>query len=383
MIEERIISSLLDNDFYTLTVGQVAFKSFPTLNVQYQFINRNGTPFPDGFINELNHQLELMKGLRFTQPELDWLKFLGYFSDEYLKWLSEYQFNPSELTINQNNGILTIIINGSWVRTIMWEVPLLSLISELYYRILGLKPKNWWKDKILKKAQNLDDGSCLWIDFGTRRRFSFDVQNQVVSTMKYFKGFLGTSNIFLAFKHNIKPNGTMSHQGPMAMMAKYGIVNANRKWMKYWKETYGEKLLIYLVDTFTTDHFLSQFNQADALVWDGLRQDSGDPSEWMDKILKHYNGLDVPTTNKKFIFSDSLTDETYKELSLKYRNYATIVGGIGTALSNDCGHKPLNIVVKLISADGKDVVKLSDHKGKHTGKPEAIRLVKEQLRIGE
>ena len=126
MIEKQIISSLLDNDLYTFTVGQVAFKLFSTVQVRYQFINRGKTPFPEKFLDELNHQLKLMKNLRFTQLELNWIKSLGYISDEYLKWLSDYQFDPSELVINQNGGELTIIIKGSWMRTIMWEVPFLA-----------------------------------------------------------------------------------------------------------------------------------------------------------------------------------------------------------------------------------------------------------------
>ncbi len=385
MIEERIISSLLDNDLYTLTVGQVAFKLFPSIQVEYQFINRGKTPFPPNFIYELNHQLELMKTLSFVQSEIDWLKSLGYISDEYLRWLKNYKFDPLELNITQNGNDLTIKVNGYWLRTIMWEVPLLALISELYYKLSDSIPDNKWETRIVNKAKNLSDSGCLWIDFGTRRRFNFDVQNKVVETMKSFSGFLGTSNMFLAFKHGVKPNGTMSHQGPMAMMAKYGVKYANEYWMKHWKEVYGEKLLIYLVDTFTTKSFLKQFNKEDVLIWDGLRQDSGNPFEWMNEILSHYEKLGVNTIGKKFIFSDSLTDEKYKKLSLEYRNRATIIGGIGTFFSNDCGYKPLSIVIKLKSADFgygmREVIKLSDDQVKNTGNVNFINQIKRELGI--
>jgi nicotinate phosphoribosyltransferase len=385
IVDTPIISSLLDNDLYTFTVGQVAFKLFPSLEVEYQFINRGHTPFPDDFSDELKHQLHLMEGLQLNYSELTWLRSLGYIQNDYIDWLSYFRFDPSELTINQVGGELSIKIRGSWIRAIMWEVPLLALISELYYRLTNREANGLWVDRIVQKARNLNWGGCKWIDFGTRRRFSFRTQNEVVNTMKNYSGFLGTSNMFLAMKHNVSPNGTMSHQGPMAMMGKYGVVDANKEWMNCWKSCYGNKLLIYLVDTFTTDVFFRDFNTDEATLWNGLRQDSGKPDEWMEKVLSHYNRLGIPTKNKTFIFSDNLTDEKYKALSLKYREYATIIGGIGTFLSNDCGHKPLNMVIKLsgvkVGGKWKGAVKLSDDAGKYTGMPKDIERVKKTLKL--
>lgn len=386
IINEPLIKSILDQDLYTFTVGQIAFKKFPTARVKYQFINRGKTPFPDGFADELRHQLMCMNSLYLTSDELNYLKSLGYLEEDYLKWLNEYRFNPMEVTVDQIGYELTIGIDGLWMNTVMWEVPILALVSELYYKLSGLKPKPGWRTRILIKAQNLNAVDCLWVDFGTRRRHSFKVQNQVVSTMKQFGGFLGTSNVLLAMKHNVKPNGTMSHQGIMAMMVKYGVTNANREWMKVWREIYGNKLSIFLTDTFTTDNFLKDFTKEDAEEWSGLRQDSGDPEDWMDnKILPHYKKIDVGTKHKTFVFSDSLTDEKYKKLSLKYQQYATIIGGIGTFLSNDVGWTPLSIVIKLIDADFgegmKGSVKLSDNVGKYTGDPNDINNVKKELNI--
>lgn len=384
IVTDSIIKSLLDSDLYTLTVGQVAFNLFPNVQVEYKFINRNETYFNFAFDTELKHQLELLKNLKFTPLELDWLKSTGHFSDEYLKWLSDYQFDPNELIINQENGTLSIKIKGSWIRTIMWEVPLLATISELYYKLSKSTPIDEWKRKIVRKSKNLSNNGCNWIDFGTRRRFSFDVQNQVVDTMKHFSGFLGTSNMFLAFKHNVKPNGTMSHQGPMAMMAKYGAANVNKIWMDCWRKVYDEKLLTFLPDTFTTNVFLRNFNKEDALLW-SLRQDSGNPNEWIENILKFYDNLGIDSHNKTIVLSDSLTDESFVEYTKRYGDKIRIIGGIGTSLSNDCGYSPLSIVIKLASVDFGDgmtpVVKLSDNIAKNTGNSNLIQQIKEKLNI--
>lgn len=385
MIEQLIIRSLLDSDLYTFTVGQVAFLKFRTARVRYAFINRSKTEFPPDFANQLRHQLDFLSQLRLTNPEAYWLKMLEFFKDEYIDYLKSYQFDPSQVIIDDADKNLSIFIDGTWVDVIMWEVPLLALISELYYKMIEAIPDREWQTRLENKAKNLSDNGCNWIDFGTRRRFSFDVQNAVVDIMKGYKGFGGTSNCYLAMIHGVSPKGTMSHQGPMAMMAKYGVHDADKMWRQHWEEIYKDKLLVYLPDAFTTDNFLKRFTKEEAERWSGLRQDSGNPDEWMDKILAFYKKMDVNTKDKTFIFSDSLTDEKYKKLSIKYRQYANIVGGIGTFLSNDCGHKALSIVIKLSMANfGKGnipVIKLSDDKGKNTGDANMITCVKAVLQI--
>lgn len=381
-INNPIITSILDNDLYTATVGQIAFKDFPSTIVRYKFINRGKTKFPPGFADKLNEQLALMANLSLSQIEYEWLDSLDYFSYDYLQYLRHYKFNPSELTVTQIDGELSVEFNGKWESLIMWEVPFLALVSEIFYKLTGAIKDDGWLDRITQKAQNLSRNKCLWVDFGTRRRFDFEAQQAVVFSMKSYVGFLGTSNMLLAYQNGIIPIGTMSHQLPMALSALYGVSHSNRMCMKHWIKCYGNKLNTYLPDTFTTDVFLRDFNKKDAERWN-LRQDSGDPNKWMGKVLSHYDKLGMSTKDKTFVFSDGLTDEKYKQLSLKYRKYANIVGGIGTSISNDCGHPPLNIVVKLVAADFGDgfvdVVKLSDSPGKYTGNPEAIAQAKREL----
>jgi nicotinate phosphoribosyltransferase len=184
--------------------------------------------------------------------------------------------------------------------------------------------------------------------------------------------------------HNVSVNGTMSHQGPMAMQAKVGAPQANKEWRNAWRKCYNNKLLTYLPDTFTTDVFLRDFTKEEALIWN-LRQDSGNPDIWVRKILDFYKTLEIDSKTKTIILSDSLTDELFKEYTLRYRDFINVIGGIGTYLSNDCGHKALNIVIKLAAADFGDgmvdVVKLSDIIGKYTGLKTVICVVKEQLGI--
>lgn len=382
MVEHPIIKYITDNDLYTFTVGQVAFQQFPDARVEYVFINRGKTKFPTGFDVELKQQLKFMSHIKMKESEFEFLNKLGYFDMEYLQFLMLYRFNPNDLTITFNDGDLHVVFKGTWIDAIMWEVPFLALVSELYYKMTGAVKDDDWRIRIHKKTRNMSDAGCKWMEFGTRRRFDFDVQNEVVLIMKQYPGFLGTSNVRLAMVHNVPVNGTMSHQGPMAMQANVGATLANKAWRNAWKNTYKGKLMTFLPDTFTTDVFLRDFTKEEALEWN-LRQDSGSPDVFVQKILNFYDQLGIDTTKKTIVLSDSLTDELFKEYTLRYRDRVNIVGGIGTSLSNDVGHKPLSIVIKLSSADfgraSVDVVKLSDTAGKHTGTPEAIKAVKTEL----
>ena len=379
-----IIKSILDNDLYTLTVGQVAFKHFPNARVQYQFINRGKTKFPKGFAEELTRQVNYMSLLSLAEDEAEWVSTRGYFCKEYVDYLREYRFNPSELTIVQEGEDLSVLFDGTWVSSIMWEVPFLALVSELYYKMTGKTPDADWQVRMENKAKNLSTNGCLWMEFGTRRRLSFDVQETVVKAMQRYTGFMGTSNMLLAYRHALTCLGTMSHQGPMAMQALYGATLANKKWREHWIETYGSLLAVFLPDTFTTDVFLRDFTREEAMRWQ-LRQDSGSPDVWLQKILAFYKANDVDSTQKTAVLSDSLDDVKFVDYTLRYRDLIKIVGGIGTNFTNDCGHTPLSIVIKLVAADfGKgmvDVVKLSDSTGKYTGKPEAVTRTKEELAL--
>jgi nicotinate phosphoribosyltransferase len=365
--------------------------------VAYEFINRGKTEFPEGFAEELQHQVNMMSLLHCTGAESKWLKAIPYQRSTYIEWFSNYHYDPSEVIIKQTGGKLSISIMGLWYRTIFWEVPLMAIISELYFKLTGQKMKPGWTQKIIDKGQLLEEYECHWIDFGTRRRYSLEVQDIVCESMGSRTGFLGTSNMFLAFKYGLKPHGTYAHELPMALSALYGVRMANLMTMKHWSDYYEGDVGVALPDTFTTDIFLTDFTSYYARLFDGTRQDSGNPYTFAEsKVLPHYQRLGIATDNKRIVFSDSLgvakgteimagKNFNYVALDLAYRDKCQPCGGIGTNFTNDVGVKPLNMVIKMVMADfghgAIDVVKLSDTPGKHTGNPDAIDLVNRTLNI--
>lgn len=382
-----ILTSMIDDDLYKLNMGSVVFHLFPRATVTYEFINRGKTKFPTGFADELKNQIRAMSELQLTRTEANWLKGIPYIRPTYVEWLEGYTMDPNEVEVTQFFGDLSIKIHGYWYRTIYWEVKLMAVISELYFKMTGQFPDKNWAVRIGEKAKQLFDAGCHWIDFGTRRRFSGEVQDQVVGNMQMYRGggFLGTSNPYLAMRHGVPPNGTYAHESVMAMSALYGARMANKMWMKHWSEHFDGNVGVALTDTFTTGKFLNDFGTYEARLFDGVRQDSHDPFAWGEGMLAHYRHLGIPTSNKRFVFSDGLNVEKYIALDTHFRKWAQPIGGIGTNFTNDVGAKPLNMVIKMTSADfghgPVDVVKLSDEPGKHTGKPEAIELVKRELNI--
>lgn len=384
-----IIKSLLDTDLYKLTMGQVVWKDFPNARVKYTFTNRGNTKFPDGFVDVLRNELRHMSSLSLTRDERNWMEVQGVFLPTYIDWFSGYKYDDTEIVMFQENGVLTISIIGYWYKTIYWEVPLMALISELYFKLTNQKIASDSFERIIGKATKLQDAAGYWSDFGTRRRYSYEVQKEVVDRMRRYTKFLGTSNPHFAIKYGINAIGTSAHEATMAMQGIYGVRNCNAMWMKHWYEMYRGKLGIALTDTVTTDVFLKDFDGLLARIFDGVRHDSACPYEWGEKIINHYNKLKINPLDKTLVFSDGLTTDTYYDLA-KYFHHRVgkVVGGIGTHLTNDVGVTPLNMVIKLAGIiptnndqDYIGVVKLSDTPGKHSGSQTAVANVKYQLGI--
>jgi nicotinate phosphoribosyltransferase len=393
-VDSPIITSLLDDDLYKMTMGAVVFHNFPNAQVTYEFFNRGKTHFPSGFAAQLRKQIQYLSALTFADDEIDYLKSLNRFKDNYIEFLRHFQLDPNEVNVTQlDSGELKIFIKGSWYRTIFWEVKLMAIISELYFRMAGTEMSKDWADRIVDKSIELQAAGCKWSDFGTRRRRSFEVQNRVVATMKYYTGFLGTSNIHLAKKFGVTPIGTSAHEAVMAMAVLVGYENANNAWLNYWADYYDGELGIALPDTFTTEVFLRNFNGRLTRQWDGLRQDSGEPEAFADKVIKHYAKHHVSTRDKKLVFSDNLNTKKGILLHVKYNGLFNVMLGIGTNFTNDtfsdeqkaAGIKPLNMVIKITSANfGQGwlpTVKLSDDLGKNMGNMTLINSVKGRLNI--
>ena len=362
---------------------------YPNAVVRYDFFNRGKTEFPKDFDKLLKYEVQDMRNWPLLeQREKNWLKKnCPFLPDTYIDLLAGYHFDPNEVNISQDNGELKIYIVGPWYKTILWEVPLMALISELYFKEIGCVPNPDYINVAAKKGKELEEIGAYFADFGTRRRFSFVVHSHVVKKLKEFKTFVGTSNVYLAMKNDIKPIGTEAHEFQQFHAAKYGYRIANSITLGKWIDVYHGDLGIALTDTFTTDDFFKSFDMMYAKLFDGLRHDSGDPVTFTKKAIKHYESLGIDPITKTIIFSDGLNVKEVKTIHEFCKGKIKDAYGIGTNLSNDVGAEPLNIVIKMTAAkpEGKgkwiQTCKLSDIPGKHTGDPNAIKLCKEVLGI--
>ncbi len=385
------LNSILDNDFYKFTMQNAVVKLFPDEIVKYQFINRGKHHFPEGFGEELSKAVNAMAELKLTKKEKKYLqKTCPYLALPYLDFLEGYQYDPSEVQIKQDENNLEVSVEGLWYRTILWEVPLLALISELHYEMNHLErdSNEVIMENTLQKAKKLDNLNVSFAEFGTRRRHSYKVQDLVVEAlMKNKKSkFIGSSNVHFAMKYDIKPIGTHAHEWFMFHAAEYGFKMANKIALEHWVDVYRGDLGVALSDTYTTDVFFQQFDKKFSKLFDGVRHDSGDPLEFADKTIAHYEKNGINPLFKYIIFSDGLNLEKVEEITNACKERIGISFGIGTNLTNDVGLKPMNIVMKLIGVQANNgdwipTVKLSDEHGKYTGDPKMIELAKEFLRI--
>ncbi len=388
-----MLNSILDNDLYKFTMQNAVVKMFPRAKVRYNFINRGETEFPDGFAQELRKQVQAMNKLQLSIEEKFFLKEKCYYLDPtYLDFLSGYRYDPGEVGIVQNKGDLQVSVEGFWYRTVLWEVPLMSMISELYFKMTNQKGEEEGQiiDKARKKAVFFNNLDVKVADFGTRRRFSYQNQDRVVKAFVNYghRCFTGTSNVHFAQKYNLTPIGTHAHEWFMFHAAKYGFKMANKLALENWVHVYRGDLGIALSDTFTSDIFYKSFDTKFAKLFDGVRQDSGDPIEFAEKTIKHYEDLRIDAKSKTIIFSDGLNPDAVKNIADAMRGKIKISFGIGTNLTNDVGVKPLNIVIKLTGAhpegnEWESTVKLSDTRGKYTGDNEQIELSKIVLGIND
>lgn len=386
-----IFNSILDNDFYKFTMQCAVVKLFPNVKAKYKFINRGQHPFPPDFHQLLRNEINKMAQLKLTKDEKKFLQTTcPYLNPAYIDFLEGYRYDPSEVEIEQNGTELSVKIQGNWYRTILWEVPILALISELYYR--STQQVEWTDDKIVahtqKKIEHYQKLSVKFAEFGTRRRHSYQVHRLVVKTLMEAQNncFIGSSNVHMAMLHNTKPIGTHAHEWFMFHAAEYGYKMANAMALEHWVDVYRGDLGVALSDTYTTDVFFRQFDTKFAKLFDGVRHDSGDPILFTEKTIAHYKKHGINPLYKYIIFSDGLNAAKVEAITRATQGKIGTAYGIGTNLTNDVGLRPMNIVIKLtdvLTSDNEWIptVKLSDEPGKHTGKERMINLAKEILRI--
>ncbi|SDE39141.1 nicotinate phosphoribosyltransferase [Riemerella columbipharyngis] len=390
-MNEVRLNSILDNDFYKITMQNAVVKLFPKAKVKYEFINRGAHLFPEGFASELRKAVDAMAELKLTKDEKRYLKeTCPYLDLPYLDFLEGYHYDPSEVKIVQKGNELKVSVEGYWYRTILWEVPLLALISEMHYRMNEMERNSnrVVLEKTIEKSKKLSALGVTFAEFGTRRRHSYRVHQLVMEALMADRSgaFIGTSNVHFAMKFGIKPIGTHAHEWFMFHAAEYGFKMANQLALEHWVDVYRGDLGVALSDTYTTEVFFRQFDKKFAKLFDGVRHDSGDPIEFAHKTIKHYENFGINPMYKYIVFSDGLNLEKVEEITRATHGTIGISFGIGTNLTNDVGLKPMNIVMKLIgvqapNGDWIPTVKLSDEPKKYTGEPKMIELAKEFLRI--
>ena len=369
-----ILTSLLDTDAYKLHMQQAVYHRYRNISVVAEFRCR-GDELLGEYASEIREQIQMMSQLALTNDEFTYLSGLPFFKHDYLNWLKAFRYNPEHVTVSDRNGHLHVRIEGPWREVIMWEVPLLAVISEVVHRHRSPQVTAQMAVDQLRKnlasfkeqAADIDLSAFRLMDFGTRRRFSGEVQEAIVSTLKNeFPYLVGTSNYDVAHKLQLTPVGTQAHEWFQAhQQISPVLANSQRAALQAWLDEYPDQLGIALTDCITMDAFLRDFGSKFANAYQGLRHDSGDPFEWGEKAIAHYQALGIDPMTKTLVFSDNLDLDKALHLYRHFHQRINLVFGIGTRLTcNIPGVKPLNIVIKLVQCNGKPVAKLSDSPGK-------------------
>lgn len=387
-----IIQSVLDTDLYKFTTSYAYSKLYPRAYGQFRFIDRGKTTYPQGFAEELKKEIQEMSKLALTKDEASFLyRELPYLPPTYIDFVRGFRFDPEEVKVEQDaEGHLSIIAEGLLYRVTLWETPILALVSELYYKMLGAQPDIEYTERtIISKARKLAEHGITFSMFGMRRRFSAAIEDRVTKLLKeHAAGYLfGTSNVYYAYKHGLRVSGTHPHEWIQFHGAMFGYKMANYMAMEDWINVYDGDLGTVLTDTYTTDVFMRNFSKKHAMLFTSLRHDSGDPLQFTEKVIARYRELRVDPTIKYIIFSDGLDPERAIEIANYCKGRIGASFGIGTNFSNDVGNgvRPMNIVMKLWKCKMTEkerwnpCVKLSDVDGKHTGEPEEIELAQRTL----
>lgn len=375
----QIIITLMDTDLYKFTMQQVILHRFPGVDAYYAFKCRNkpGVPLAE-MVEEINAQIDALCELRFKPEELAYLRTLRYLKSDYVDFLEGFQLRRRFITVKADGDDILIEARGPMVQVMMFEIYVLAIVNEVYFSrfntpaviaegVRRMKSKVQDILTFFDMPSNRAANPLELFDFGTRRRFSREWQEKVVSGMQraipdYFKG---TSNVDLARRYGITPIGTMAHEYLQAFQ-QLGprLKDFQKAALEAWVQEYRGDLGIALTDVVGMDAFLRDFDLYFAKLFDGIRHDSGSPFEWTEKAIAHYEKLKVPVYGKRFTYSDSLNVPLIIELYKRYANTAKLGFGWGTNLTNDMGIEPLQIVMKIVECNGAPVAKLPDTAGK-------------------
>lgn len=392
---ERTVQNLLDTDFYKLTMMQAVLHNYPNTEVEWEMRCRNGEDLRP-YLAEIRHQIERLEDLQVSADQLKFLEKIPFLKPDFIRFLSLFRFNLRHVFTGIEDGQLSIRLRGPWLHVILFEIPLLSIISEVRNRYR-------YRDVILEQAREQLYRKLDWLgsnasseelaslqvaDFGTRRRFSYRVQEEMVHVMqREFPGrFVGTSNVHLAREYGLRPIGTMAHEWLMAhQQLGPRLIDSQKAALDCWVREYRGELGIALTDCINMDAFLGDFDLYFAKLFDGLRHDSGDPFAWAEKAIAHYQALGIDPRSKTLVFSDGLNFRKSLELHRALQGRINASFGIGTNLTCDIpGVEPMNIVIKMTACNGQPVAKISDAPGKTQCRDEQfVAYLKHVFRVSE
>ena len=375
---EQIITSLLETDMYKFSMGQAIYHHYPEYMTTWDFKCRNkDVHFTKEMVDEIRRQIRLYCHLRFKEDELKYLDDIKWIKGSYVNFLRLWRPNYADFTIdNKAECGLRITTKGTWLNTSMYEIPTLAIVNEVYFRM------HYDYDELMKQFSAKLEEKIGWLkegvynlgsfsEFGLRRRLSGEAQQLAVRRLSEEKypdsTFVGTSNVYLAKKFNVTPVGTQAHEWIMCVGHgdhRHSPAYSNYYAMRAWVDEYGVQNGTALTDTITTDLFLRDFDLTYATLFSGVRHDSGDPIEWGEKILAHYQKLGIDGRTKTLLFSDSLDFQRANLIREHFKGRAKVAFGIGTYIANDTEVEKLNIVMKTVLCNGQDVAKISDTPGK-------------------
>src|SRR2546421_9302323 len=373
-----IIQSLLDTDLYKFTMMQVVLHHFPGAQVEYKFKCRTAGVDFRPYLDEIREEVAALTSVRFGDEELRYLRGLRFMKSDFVDFLGLFHFNEKYVRIGHGErpGELDITIRGPWLHTIMYEIPVLAVVSEVYFRRTQPKPDLAEGRRRLQAKIDLvrtvePELDFKISDFGTRRRFSLAWHDEIIRTLKREVpgSFAGTSNVWFAMRHDTTPLGTMAHEYMQACQALGPRLRDSQSFaFDMWAKEYRGDLGIAIADTYGLDAFLRDFDMYFCKLFDGARHDSGDPFEWGEKMIAHYRRNRVDPRTKTLIFSDQLSVPLAISIARRFHGRARTAFGIGTNLTNDLGYEPINIVVKMTECNGQPVAKVSDAPGKTISK---------------
>ena len=376
-----IITSLLDTDLYKFTMMQVVLHQFPGAEVEYKFKCRNagaeGISDLAPFVTEIREEIRGLCNLRFQDAELAYLKAMRFIKSDFVDFLGIFRLNEKYVSVSAlPSGEIEVSIKGPWLHTILFEIPVLAIINEVYFRNTQKKADfsegRRRLDTKINELQAEGLGALKIADYGTRRRFGKAWHEEVLRTLVGRLGtgvqgqLAGTSNVLFAMKLGLTPLGTMAHEYLQACQALGPRLRDSQVFgFESWAREYRGDLGIALSDVYGMSAFLRDFDMYFCKLFDGARHDSGDPFQWGERMLAHYTKNRVDPRTKTLIFSDGLTVPRTIELYQQFKGRCQLAFGIGTNLTNDLGYEPLQIVIKMIRCNGQPVAKLSDTPSKN------------------